>query len=128
MYVCMYLCMHVCMYVYMYVCIYACIYVSMYVCMQGWIYVWIDGSMHACMYMYVCMYVYTCMDVYLYIYNMCRDVCMYLAYINQFQNTHNLIYVYLTSTRCTQKYKISLIIGAFVKNYVISRCIHIMQN
>src|ERR1043165_6840106 len=39
------------------------------------------------MYIYVCMYVYTCMDVYFYKYNMCRDVCMYLAYINQFQNT-----------------------------------------
>ena len=32
-------------------------------------------------------------------------------YIDQFQNTHNLIFFYPKSTKCTQKYKISLIKG-----------------
>src|ERR1043165_965590 len=121
--------MYVCMYVSMYACMYVCIYVCMYICMYICKYVRMYAGMHVCMYvctyafMYVCMYI--CMCVYVCMY---RDVCMYLAYINQFQNTHNLIYVYLTSPRFTRKYKKSLIIGAFVKNYVISRCIHIIQN
>ena len=51
-------------------------------------------------------YIYVWMHIYTYL-NMCRDVFVYLGCIDQFQNTHNLIFVYpkVQNVRNNVKYR-----------------------